>query len=150
MTTQEKLRIFNQVEKDAIKKTLDVDPTSTEFGRLLDNLANLRATIAYYTRIEGSYTDARDDEPVDAPKAEVEPKDAVAPKGETPPPCEPAPIPVEQTHTKAEVLAKLKEARKAGVNVADIIRSFGVDNFGDIDPGKYPAVLDALKAEGGN
>lgn len=144
MTREEILEILAQAEKKLVDDILNVEPASADFGRLLDNLANLRATIAYYTRIEGKFTATRVDEPVEEPKVvlgEVEPKD------ETPPPCEPAPLPTELPDKKT-VMGALKAARKNGINVADIIKSFGVDNFGDIDPTKYPAVLDALKAEG--
>ena len=144
MTREAILNTLAQAEEKLVGDILKVEPASANFGQLLDNLANLRATIAYYTHIEGEFTATRVDEPVEEPRVVL---GAVEPKDETPPPCEPAPLPADLPDKKT-VMDALKAARKKGVNVADIIKSFGVDNFGDIDATKYTAVLDALKAEG--
>ena len=47
-----------------------------------------------------------------------------------------------------EVRAALAKARAKGINVAAIIRSFGVDNFQQIDKGKYPEIMAKLAEEG--
>ena len=59
----------------------------------------------------------------------------------------PAPAPAEPTEPQfrmEEVRAALAKARGKGVNVSEIIRSFGVDNFQQIAPEQYPAIMEML------
>jgi hypothetical protein len=57
----------------------------------------------------------------------------------------PAPEPVESKYSMTDVRAALSKARSKGINVADIIRSFGVENFQQIDASKYPAIMEKLE-----
>lgn len=66
------------------------------------------------------------------------------PEPEIPAPA-PAPDPVESKYSMTDVRAALAKARSKGVNVADIIRSFGVENFQQIDASKYPAIMEKLE-----
>lgn len=43
------------------------------------------------------------------------------------------------------VRGELAKARRKGVNVTEIVTSFGVDNFKDIPPERYPEILEKLK-----
>lgn len=58
------------------------------------------------------------------------------------------PAPAESQYSMTDVRAALAKARSKGVNVSDIIRAFGVDNFTALDASKYPAVMEKLAAEG--
>lgn len=62
-----------------------------------------------------------------------------------PAPETPAPEPVESKYSMTDVRAALSKARSKGINVADIIRSFGVENFQQIDASKYPAIMEKLE-----
>lgn len=60
---------------------------------------------------------------------------------------------VEQTDekpslTQAEVRSKLAEARRNGVNVAALIKEFGVDNFSALPATRYSDLLDRLDNAG--
>lgn len=57
----------------------------------------------------------------------------------------PAPEPGESKYSMTDVRAALAKARSKGINVADIIRSFGVENFQQIDASKYPAIMEKLE-----
>lgn len=58
---------------------------------------------------------------------------------------QPEPEPVESKYSMTDVRAALAKARSKGINVADIIRSFGVENFQQIDASKYPAIMEKLE-----
>ena len=58
---------------------------------------------------------------------------------------QPEPEPVESKYSMTDVRAALSKARSKGINVADIIRSFGVENFQQIDASKYPAIMEKLE-----
>ena len=45
----------------------------------------------------------------------------------------------------AFVRGELAKARRKGVNVTEIVTSFGVDNFKDIPAERYPEILEKLK-----
>ncbi len=59
--------------------------------------------------------------------------------------------PADKTETEqpkleaAFVRGELAKARRKGVNVTEIVTSFGVDNFKDIPADRYPEVLEKLK-----
>lgn len=148
MTNEDKIKLFDNNEERLIRALDDTDPTSPEFGQALRNLADLRATIFYYMRDGGITATSVDAKKVFAPAFE----------DQTPPPCEPAPLAVEEpyveeppydgpTYTKADLTKMMKDARVKGVNITAIIKSFGVDNLADIDPTQYPAVVAALEKE---
>lgn len=58
---------------------------------------------------------------------------------------QPEPEPGESKYSMTDVRAALAKARSKGINVADIIRSFGVENFQQIDASKYPAIMEKLE-----
>ena len=79
--------------------------------------------------------------------------EGVGPAEEPVPADPPAPAPEpesdeEPQYKMEEVRAALAKARGRGVNVSEIIRSFGADNFQQITPDKYPAVMAKLEGAG--
>jgi hypothetical protein len=78
--------------------------------------------------------------------------EGVGPAEEPVPADPPAPAPEsekeggdeEPQYKMEEVRAALAKARGRGVNVSEIIRSFGADNFQQITPDKYPAIMEKL------
>lgn len=65
------------------------------------------------------------------------------------PETEPAPAEEKPTLSAAEVRSKLAAARRAGVNVASIIKEFGADNFTALPATKYGELLDRIEHESG-
>lgn len=76
----------------------------------------------------------------------VNPAPAAAPVQVQSTPTEPETVPeeVQPQYKMEEVRAALAKARGRGVNVSEIIRSFGADNFQQITPDKYPAIMEKL------
>lgn len=71
----------------------------------------------------------------------AEPQNQEVPDAPAPEP----PAPETPAIKMEEVRAALAKARGKGVNVAEIIRGFGVDTFPQIDKTQYPAVLKKLE-----
>ena len=127
------------------------------FGHLLWRTQELESMIA---ELHGT-GECRTPAPVETPKPEPvpdepEPVEPVEPEpvSDEPEPVEPVePEPVEPEEdapqfTMEEVRGALAKARSRGVNVAELIRSFGVDNFALIQPKQYPAVMAKLAEAG--
>ena len=49
-----------------------------------------------------------------------------------------------KTYTKEEVRAELAKARKRGVNVAELLQEFGVDQFPAVPASRYGELMDKL------
>ena len=158
MTNEEKIAVLEAAEDRGWNLVSYANPATEEYGRLLSNLSQTRLYIECLRDPESfkpaDQWQTPEQAETEAPTPET-PKtpDKITPKAE---PVEekvtelvttedPKPVP---TYDKKEVLDLMKAARRNGINVSEIIKSFGVDNFGDINEEKYPAVVDALKAEG--
>lgn len=165
MTNEEKIAVLEAAEDRGWNLVSYANPATEEYGRLLSNLSQTRLYIECLRDPE-SFKPADQWQTPEQPSMTPEQAETEAPIPETPKittkitdktePVEekvtelvttedPKPVP---TYDKKEVLDLMKAARRNGINVSEIIKSFGVDNFGDINAEKYPAVVDALKAEG--
>lgn len=78
--------------------------------------------------------------PFPEPSAEeYEPPVMEAPEPDPKPEPEEAP-----TYTKEEVRAELARARKKGINVTDLLKKFGVDNFSALPAAKYTDMVNEI------
>lgn len=165
MTTEEKIAVLEAAEDRGWNLVPIANPMSEEYGRLLSNLSQTQLYIECLRDPE-SFKPADQWQTPEQPSTTPEQAETEAPIPETTKTTDkitPKTEPVEEkvtelvttedpkpvpTYDKKEVLDLMKAARRNGINVSEIIKSFGVDNFGDINAEKYPAVVDALKAEG--
>lgn len=69
------------------------------------------------------------------------------PAEETEPDPEPAadPEPTE-TYDIVTVRAAMRDAKKRGVDIVEIVKSFGASNLTDLDPSKYPELMQKLES----
>lgn len=163
MTHEEKQRIL----KDALDRAYlaleaHTDPASDSFTQLLRSINELEFSLG--ARLGdpdcGDFPNLEDPEPEKKkpvftteprypghePSASDEPVEAGAPDDV---PAEPEPEkPETPTYKMEEVRGALAAARRKGVNVSEIVHSFGVDNFALIDKAKYPEIMAKLKEEG--
>ena len=137
MTTEEKIQILQDAEVRAYQTLAKFDGESmctAEFGHLLNNISQL-GWMAH------AGDPARTGDPVPPPPV-PEPEKPVEPEPEKPAPKE------EKTVVKlntGEVRGALAAAHRRGVNVAELIQSFGAATFNDLKPEQYPAVLAKLE-----
>ena len=142
MTNEEKQKILEGAVNMAYSVLQDATPDEFMTG----DVRNLLGTIDeldFMIRVRDDMnrvSEALAENPVPAP---VTPAPTVARVDE---PVTPAPA--ESQYSMTDVRAALAKARSKGVNVSDIIRAFGVDNFTALDASKYPAVMEKLAAEG--
>lgn len=135
MTREEQIIILTNAQERAFKQidlTEGHEMGTEEFSRLLD--------------VAGRMGWMSQPEPMPVP--EIVP-DEVQPEPVTPEivseVVQPEPEPGESKYSMTDVRAALAKARSKGINVADIIRSFGVENFQQIDASKYPAIMEKLE-----
>ena len=135
MTREEQIIILTNAQERAFKQidlTEGHEMGTEEFSRLLD--------------VAGRMGWMSQPEPMPVP--EIVPEE-VQPEPVTPEivseVVQPEPEPVESKYSMTDVRAALAKARSKGVNVSDIIRSFGVENFQQIDASKYPAIMEKLE-----
>ena len=126
----------------------ETDPRTPEYHTLLrsiEALDSIGSTINDIIALEPCNRDCTDcaeceeedkSKVVDFPPAPPEPHETEEPKDEEP------------TLTSSEVRAKLASARRAGVNVASIIKDMGVDNFTALPAGKYAELLKRIDDAG--
>lgn len=141
MTTEEKSKILEGALTRAyaeIDAATDEQMCDERFGHLLWHTKELESMIAEL-HVTG---ECRTPAPVETPKPEP-----VSDEPEPVKPVEPEPVEPEEDvpqFTMEEVRGALAKARSRGVNVSELIRSFGVDNFALIQPKQYPAVMAKL------
>lgn len=149
MTREKKRQILENATDlafDALAKVTSGDMHTEAVRQLLDNLSSLQWMTDSYDR-----PDAVGAEIVPMIPAEPEPVKPVEPAPAPKP--EPAKAPEvtgvdEPQYKMADVRAALAKARGKGVNVSEIISSFGVSTFPELDASQYPAVMEKLKAAG--
>jgi len=137
MTREEKKQILEEALERAVCAVKEYDAAEMEtpgFRTLLKNIMDLE-WLARATTREGETTPA----PMTEGTGVAEPQNQEAPDAPE------APAPETPTIKMEEVRAALAKARGKGVNVAEIIRGFGVDTFPQIDKTQYPAVLAKLE-----
>lgn len=135
MTREEQINILIEARDRALKQidlTEGHEMGTEEFQRLIYCAEQLRWM----------------SQPEPMPVPEIVP-DEVQPEPATPEivseVVQPEPEPIESKYSMTDVRAALAKARSKGINVADIIRSFGVENFQQIDASKYPAIMEKLE-----
>ena len=144
MTTEDKSKIL---EGALTRAYAEIDAATGEqmwderFGHLLWHTKELESMIAELHGTGECRTPALVETPKPEPVSdEPEPVKPVEP-------VEPEPVEPEEDapqFTMEEVRGALAKARSRGVNVSELIRSFGVDNFALIQPKQYPAVMAKL------
>ena len=144
MTREEKIKIIDEALERAYRElnrfAADEIP-STDCRTLLKNLQDMEWMRGSQLAI------AEDEKDVPMPShEEPDPAPAAAPAPEAP---KPEPEGEDEPKYKMEdVRAALAKARGKGVNVSEIIRSFGAENFQQITPDQYPAVMAKLEGAG--
>lgn len=144
MTREEKIQILDNAQAriyQAINATEGAELGCEAFSRLIYLSDSLEFQIARLR--DNGYE--QDFLPIPTPEG-------VGPAEEPVPADPPAPAPEsereggdeEPQYKMEEVRAALAKARGKGVNVSEIIRSFGADNFQQITPDKYPAIMEKL------
>ena len=131
MTREEQINILTKAQERAFKQidlTEGCEMGTEEFSRLLD--------------VAGRMGWMSQPEPMPVPEIvpeQVQPEtdEVVEPEPETCDDEEPA-------FKMEEVRAALAKARGRGVNVSEIIRSFGADNFQQIPKNQYGAIMAKL------
>lgn len=169
MFNEEQIRILSVAKDRAIKQVEATDGCemgAEEFGRLLyavQQLDWLATPHCDFPVPESGHNGPEEaDEPErNLPKVRVErvgnqvlaeivdehKTESVAEKVQPEEPkAEPVSVEATPKYSMTDVRAALAKARSKGINVADIIRSFGVENFQQIDASKYPAVMEKLEA----
>ena len=168
---QECLRVLEDGEARTLAKLTETSPDTQEYMILLQNLMQQRDLAerikygrdAIFEIDEGSEIpdpalkqEKRDWVQTEAAEQRLVETAAEIPPGEEPPQDE---APWEEPtaddaeaekprYTKEEVRAALRSARTHGVNVSAILRTCGVDNFNQMNPNDYAAVMQALNEEG--
>lgn len=138
MTKEEKRQIMLDALDRAyveVKNTSGAEMDSEQFRILIKNIGDMewlaRASSREDEVAPGLPINSNDSAPVETGVAE---------------PQKPEASPEEEPTVKMEdVRAALAKARTNGVNVAEIIRSFGVETFPQIEKNQYPAVLKKLE-----
>ena len=140
MTREEKIRILEEAQERAFKQIANTDGLAMgteEFIRLL-GAAHQLGWMAY----------PEETIPCDAGTIapdEVQPE-PVKPEPENPEPEKPETGDDEEPTFKMEdVRGALSKARARGVNVSEIIRSFGAENFQQIPKNQYGAIMAKLE-----
>ena len=139
MTREEKIRILEEAQERAFKQielTEGCEMGTEEFTRLL-SVAHQLSWMAYPEE-----TIPRDAETIVPDEVQPEP---VKPETEKPETENPETVENDEPQFKMEeVRAALAKARGRGVNVSEIIRSFGADNFQQIPKNQYGAIMAKL------
>lgn len=150
MTREEKIRILVEAQERAFRQidlTAGCEMGSEDFARLIHAAEQLRWMTMPHEDIpvpEIAPDEPEEDEPKkDLPKIRVERignqmlAEVVEPEPQT--------GADEPKFTMVEVRAALAKARAKGVNVAEIVRSFGVESFPEIPESQYGAVMAKLE-----
>lgn len=131
---------YLKAEVRRLLKTLPtVNPASYDYCQLLSNLEMVLGStdLIGLALSESGYDMPTEDQPGvlpdKAPEPEPEPVPEPEPETETP------------SYSMVEVRTALGEARRRGVNVAELVRSFGVNNFTAIPAGSYPELMRKLE-----
>ena len=138
MTREEQIIILTNAQERAFKQidlTEGCEMGTEEFSRLLD--------------VAGRMGWMSQPEPMPVPEIVPEEVQPAAPTPEPeqvqPEPEPEKPVETEQPKFKMEdVRGALAKARGRGVNVTEIIRSFGAENFQQITVDQYPAIMAKL------
>ena len=139
-------------EKDILRRKYDMlldaldqsDPIKypQEFLHVLDMLDRLHFAMGERHPVETLNTTCN---PVEKPEPSVEEfaPPVIVPKSDPIPEME---EPAEDTkvYSKEEVRAELAQARKRGVNVAELLQEFGVDQFPAVPANRYSELMDRL------
>lgn len=133
---------YLKAEVRRLLKTLPtVNPASYDYCQLLSNLEMVLGSsdLIGLALSESGYDVPAEDQlgvlPDKAPEPEPEPAPATEPEPETETP----------RYSMVEVRTALGEARRRGVNIAELVRSFGVNNFTAIPAGAYPELMRKLE-----
>lgn len=144
MTKEEQIKILTDARDRAFKQidlTEGCEMGTEEFQRLIYCAEQLRWMAQYHEDSVVPEPEQYDEPEVVLPKVHSERVGNLIVSEVV----QPEPEPVESKYSMTDVRAALAKARSKGVNVADIIRSFGVENFQQIDASKYPAIMEKLE-----
>lgn len=138
MTREEQIRILTEAQERAFKQidlTEGCEMGSEEFTRLL-GAAHQLGWMSYpdaLRPVDDDVSEQVQPEPVEPETApeEVQPETQTGVD--------------EPKFTMVEVRAALAKARAKGVNVSEIVRSFGVESFPEIPASQYGAVMAKLE-----
>lgn len=141
-TTRECLRLIDKLK--------EVDPTTEAYHILLSSIERFDAI---YATIDAIAQQRENEQATELNKLNVVPFEAASFPEEVKqdlvkdvPPPEPEPPKEEKVYESSDVRTALCDARTRGVNVGEILRRFGVDNFQNLPAAKYGALIEALEA----
>lgn len=160
MSSAKEAFVAQQFVADEMRRILarqrELDPASYDYKQLMENLSVLSGSYEAYEDIE-AYLQLADKGIVSidicpggvpVPEEEADAEDAV-PVQE----AEPAPAPKEEppatpgkTYEMSDVRAALVNARRNGVNVTELLKEFGVENFSAFPAGRYGELMQRLGA----
>lgn len=137
----------------------ETDPTTTEYHIALQSLECFAGIADSIEEIMEQITQETGEEPDlegKIVKIEFNPEalkqqaqEALAEKTEPvpEPAADPEPEP-ETTYDIVTVRAAMRDAKKRGVDIVEIVKSFGATNLTDLDPSKYAELMKKLEADG--
>ena len=141
MTREEKIKILDYAIERAYREVdaaTGAEMDTVEFHTLLDSLSEMEWMLERF-QTGNEHETIVVERPADPAPVAVDP---VTP--EPPAPTQTA----DPAYKMEDVRAALAKARGKGVNVSEIIRSFGAENFQQITPDQYPAVMAKLEGAG--
>lgn len=133
----------------------ETDPTTTEFhialqslecfAGIAESIEEIMEQIAQETgeepNIEGKIIKIEFNPEALKQQAQEEPVEETEPDPE--PAAEPEPT---ETYDIVTVRAAMRDAKKRGVDIVEIVKSFGATNLTDLDPSKYPELMKKLES----
>lgn len=139
---------YLKAEVRRLLKTLPtVNPASYDYCQLLSNLEMVLGSsdLIGLALSESGYDVPAEDQPGVLTDKAPEPEPEPEPVPEPEPATEPEPETETPSYSMVEVRTALGEARRRGVNIAELVRSFGVNNFTAIPAGSYPELMRKLE-----
>ena len=153
MTREEKISILDEALEKAYKEIANTESPcmgTEDFKNLLNAIDQMQFIKDVQLREDHDLPSPKQDFVPDEVQSKAH-KEQIVSDEVQPEPEKPGPVdndededPEEPKFKMEEVRAALAKARAQGVNVAEIIRSFGVDNFQQISPTQYGAVMAKL------
>lgn len=141
--------------KRLFEQLISTDPGTDTYRNILRNfemLDSIGPTLNdYLHRYDTDPVSECNEDCADCPNCEggEQTEDADIVEYPTPAPEPHDPVPEEKpTLTPSEVRARLAEARRNGINVAALIKEFGVDNFTALPATKYADLLGMIENAG--
>ena len=135
----------------------ETDPTTTEYHIALQSLECFAGIADSIEEIMGQIFQETGEEPdlegkivkiefnPEAPKQQAQEELAEKTEPDPEPAADPEPEP-EITYDLVTVRQAMRDAKKRGVDIVEIVKSFGATNLTDLDPSKYDELMKKLES----